>query len=682
MTTPDELGLDTPTLNDLIRDGAGNIAVNAQVLAQLWDKRWNRPAPAAGTNADTLRTIGAYPVYLGTVTNLPPGSASGSLMVLPSTDTAVTHLWIEYGSNPQLWSRFYAPGPGAWGAWRRIDGANKLTDAGFLGISGDLNDATTPGVHGYWATSTNAPGDNSGVVWVAPVNTENNVVQLAIEYGTAPGVYVRFRGGTWSGWSRIDAGAAAGGGGTGNSPSALKTVPLALSASTATSSETVATGAVRFPLKANAPIPRWRLHIRNHNDRTNTSYPAGASFTGLWAGLAGAAAGAYASAPAQISGPFTLPADGSEHVTPWSSHPIGDGRDVLLSLGWTGAAGPNTSSPAGCYRSTEWSADDDITGGRYTRSAYAPFSWWIEAETPATTPVVAAWGDSITAGTGNDLILHDSFLSQYCRRIGALPVHYAYPGSGMSAWVNANTYQWTRWAHLARADAVIHFMGQNDLNGAGTLAAMQDLYWATIGHLGAHVSQNIYLATITPHANKTTEINSVRKAYNNWLKTLPGAARDVFDFNAAVRNATDDALLPAYDSGDTLHLSTAGSSAVQATITRPVTTERTDRDTGTVALTVPGFTPRNNVTIQRVGPNVYLSIESSDATGTVDVVGLIPAGYRPVDVAYGRCVPYFTGNSDSAARVLVNGTLQIPRAVAGEVVQLDMSWRTREAFPA
>ena len=74
------------------------------------------------------------------------------------------------------------------------------------------------------------------------------------------------------------------------------------------------------------------------------------------------------------------------------------------------------------------------------------------------------------------------------------------------------------------------------------------------------------LATLTPSSGKTAEQNTVRKAYNTWLGTLPGDALDVFDFGAAVANATNDALAPAYDSGDALHLNTAGSTALAGAV--------------------------------------------------------------------------------------------------------------------
>lgn len=558
------------------RDFANLATAVASALTQAKGEAieaWATKTAAVGQDANALPAEGDYGSVSGAaIANRPPGTEAGVLTekrLSTAGGQPKMQTFLAFGTTPTLWSRFYGT---SWSDWTRLDGADSLRSNGFLGADGDLDNATAPGTYGYWSTDAHVPGDLSGTVWVSPVNTENNIVQLAIEYGTQPGIYTRFRGTTgFSGWTRIDIGGLLSDSAIAPSATALKTLPVALSASTLGTTEVVTAGSVRFPLNVNAPITRWRLHIRNFNDRAAQPYLSGANFTGLWVGAAGAG-GAFTATPTQIQGAFTLPADGTEVVTTWSNTPIGDGQEMLLSLGWTGATGPNTSSPAGAYRSTEPLGGPWVTGSHMTPTAYVPFSWWIEVETTATTPVVAMWGDSTTTGTGNDFILHQSPLSQYCRTIGAIPVHYSYPGTGMIAWTNANTHQWARWSHLSRVDAVIHFMGQNDLVGAGTLAGMQQRYNDTIENLKTHVSQNVYLATITPHAGKTEAINTVRKSYNTWLATLPGGARDVFGFSAAVQNATNDALLPAYDSGDTLHLSTAGSTALAGAVTRPVTT--------------------------------------------------------------------------------------------------------------
>jgi lysophospholipase L1-like esterase len=371
----------------------------------------------------------------------------------------------------------------------------------------------------------------------------------------------------------MDAGAVApplveGGRGSG---SALKRVPLALTAATASGEDAAGAGAIRFPLHYGATVTRWRLHVRNYNYASGTPLTSGGTVTGVWLGKGWA--GAFTAAPTKVADGLTIPTDGSEVVTPWISAPLDAGVQQMLSVGWTAStSSPKVRTAGGAWVSASSGTASAQSGAGFSVSSWVPFDWWIEAETAPTTPTIAGYGDSITAGTGTSLILNDSWLSQYARSIGALPVHWAYPGSGMVLWTNPADQKWTRWADFPLADAVIHVMGQNDLGTATTAAIMRERFETTLPMIRAHISPVVAVSTVTPHANKTEAQNAVRREHAAWLKTLPHGVIDVFDFAAAV--STDDTVLrPEYRGGngtDELHPNTAGAAALAAAITRPV----------------------------------------------------------------------------------------------------------------
>lgn len=420
-------------------------------------------------------------------------------------------------------------------------------------------------------TQTGTP--EQGTWWLDSATIAGSArMQVAVAYGNDPQTWRRFHGSSWSGWVRTDAGAvppvtSGGGGGA----SAFKRVPLVLTAATGTGEDTGTSGAIRFPIHYGAELTRWRLHVRNHNYASGVSYQAGGQVTGVWLGTGWD--GAFDTAPTQVAGPLTIPSGGGDAVTPWISTPVPANVHQMVSVGWT-AYGDyrKVLAPGGGWVSGTRSSAGYASGAGYSLANWLPFDWWIEAETAATTPTVAGYGDSITAGTGTTILVHDSWLSQYARTIGALPVHYAYPGSGMVLWTNPADPKWTRWADLPLADAVIHFMGQNDLGTATSAAIMRDRFEETMPMVKAHISPNVYAATITPHAGKTAAQNTVRREHATYLRTLPLGVRDLFDFAAAVSN-DDTTLRDEFRGGggtDELHPNTAGAAAMAEAITRAI----------------------------------------------------------------------------------------------------------------
>lgn len=488
-----------------------------------------------------------------------------------------TDMYNSTYGEPQWWADFAVT--------TRAEIETRVAEGNFVkpfsGVGGDFNDLTTPGLHGYWSDWANRPSDTSGTVFVLPApqgGTSGARGQIAFPYGSGAGIWYRFSGAsgeTWSSWTQLDAGAVeiAENGGGGSSASAMKRVPLILTAATATGSESSTGGAIRFPIHYGAGINRWRVHVSNHNHASGASFTGGGNISGMWFGPG--FNGAFTSTPTQVAWPMTIPDNGSDAVTPWISTPIPANTQNMLSIGWYSTSETKVRTAGGGWVSVSSASASAQSGTGYVLANAMPYDWWIEAEVPATTPTVAGYGDSITAGTGTDLLVYSSWLSQYGRKEGILPVHWAYPGSGMILWMSPGDQKWSRWADMDKADAVIHFMGQNDLGTAESAAVMQERFETTLPMVKTFISPNVSVATITPHANKTEAQNTVRREYEDYLRTLPLGVRDLFDFAAAV-SSDDIALKPEYRGGagtDELHPNAAGGLAMANAITRKVTAE-------------------------------------------------------------------------------------------------------------
>ena len=505
----------------------------------------------------------------------------------------------------------------------------------------DLNNAVEPGQYPYWAGALNAPG-GSGVAYVSTLLTTSGkvaqVTQLALTSGGTSELHTRFRGtGGWSGWTRIDVGAidlpALGGGGSGASPASFKTVPLALTVGGGGHAGPTS-GIYRMPLKFGATITRWRAHFRNNNPRFGTDGPP-VSISNVYFGPA--SNGDFSSS-SRIGSTYSTGTTGT--VTPWVSTPINAGTEYALSYQFSGTA---TNRVVG----GGWSASSvNSTSATLTRVTSLPLDVWIEAEVAPEVPVIAAFGDSLSSGVGATLPVHDSWLSQWTRANGALPVHYTASGDTMAGWADSNAYKWQRWQGLTRPDAVVHNMGSNDVFNGANLATLQERRAASIEQLGNLVSPVIYTATITPRTSSSGAEEAVRRSYNTWLKGLPDAARDVFDFVPAI-SGDDERISPGFDA-DGIHLNTAGYAAVAGAITRPLASTALptaltrlaalDYDSGLRDVSDLLLQWRNpggsGVTLARLGSNVEFAwtnrpFSASGVSAYGTLLFTLPPGFRP-----------------------------------------------------
>lgn len=470
-------------------------------------------------------------------------------------------------------------------------------------------------------------------------------------------------------------------------PGSQKVVPLALTTGY-TSSPASKSRSARIPMRYNADLGRFRVHIRNWNPRLGTVVAAPVNFTGLWlANTPGG--GAITGTPVQLASAFTTPADGNEWVSDWHTAPLGGNVERLLCYGYETAQAP-WGLTGGSYQAA--GSASAITG-TVSRAQITAFDIWIEAETPASTPVIAGIGDSLTAGVGAKLPMHESWLSQYARRVGGLPMHIAQSGDSMRGFITVNNAKYTRWKHLAHADAVVWALGSNDVAGTQTLDVMKQYY----GTLAPIVERDIgpirYAATVPPRNGWDAAAEAKRAEWNAWLTARP-EMRGVLDF-ASVVSADGATLRPEYDSGDGTHLNTAGYTAEQASITallaapQPATTARVaglETDSGLRDLTTLFSLSSGTAYLHVKGGWVWLLFNNA-APATTGAVELTATGLAsvapqaPVGSAEG-----ILGASDAAnprrLEVSRNGKARVLGVTTGDILNGSISWpMTRPAPP-
>lgn len=607
---------------------------------------------------NTMTTPGSYGYWDG-AQNAPSGLRGNvwvsEIRTLAGAQEAVYQIALE--RDGRIWMRDWARATDAWREWARVPvGDDPDAPEGLqshqLPVGGDLNDATTPGIYGYWGKTgslpamVNAPSTLHGNMLVSEIRTTGGVVdqvaQLVIERGGV--LYAReWRRATdaWSDWNRV--------GGTipdGNTSAAtettsagFKTVPLALSVGSGDQDTYWQERGLRIPVQYNAPIGRWRLHVRNWNPFTTKTRTGSVSITGMWLGTHDGAGGVPAGT-VQLMGAATTPADGSEWVSPWMDNDLGGNVERLLMLGYTGAGTDGAIGIRGTSWQTAAAADAASEAATTTKEQLFPFEMWIEAETPSDTPVYAVVGDSIAGGSDADRVLFGSWLSLYCRRVGALPVHVAAFSDSMTKFLSVDHWKVERWAEFAPADAVIWAIGSNDIGPRPTIAAMTENFHEMRSIIERTVGPVRYATTITPRGERwDAEQTAIWEA---WNATLPSLAdwKAVLDFSTVVSGGTG-AILPEYDA-DGVHLNSAGYQAladsIQILLTPASTVAGIEERLGALEYRsgprdVSGILRNGwagSVSLLRIGASVSVYFENlSSANATSSAFLALPSGFRP-----------------------------------------------------
>lgn len=321
----------------------------------------------------------------------------------------------------------------------------------------------------------------------------------------------------------------------GSNASGFKTLPLILTAGRGG-------GEDKAPLSANVEydvnlassiyVSRYRFAIRDGNPRWGTSTAQAIQLSNISVG-----------GVAKLSG-LTTNADGSITYSPWMSGNFGN-----LKFDYTAPQQPRYIIGGGLVNGV--------------RRVEMPFELWLEVETPVSTPAIGLVGDSNSVAVNATIPINDSWMAIYCRINGYFPVLYGHSGDGMSQSGDPNHYKWNRWDHLDKPDMVVHANGANDLpatEGGVTLQEMQDWARAEWEVSDQKISKNKHAAVIKSRASGVN--NTVRVAYNNWLKSKPDPIRDWQDIASPVTANDTGGLLPQYVSSDSIHMNTAGQTAI------------------------------------------------------------------------------------------------------------------------
>jgi lysophospholipase L1-like esterase len=215
--------------------------------------------------------------------------------------------------------------------------------------------------------------------------------------------------------------------------------------------------------------------------------------------------------------------------------------------------------------------DDDLPGATPVDHWY--FLSGVEVRTTGTATVIL--GDSLTDGRGSTTNGNDRWPDVLKARLRDVAVLNQAAGGNRVLQDGLGPNVLARLDRdvlaLGGADRLIVFEGVNDI---GTGAAGEDLiaaYDQIVTRAHAR-SFEVYGATITPFGGNTGYDDpegvreGIRRTVNDWIRRSRRFDA-VLDFDAAVRDpAAPRNLLPAYDTGDHLHLNPAGYRAIAAAV--------------------------------------------------------------------------------------------------------------------
>jgi lysophospholipase L1-like esterase len=258
--------------------------------------------------------------------------------------------------------------------------------------------------------------------------------------------------------------------------------------------------------------------------------------------------------------------------------------DLAVSLYLPGETGPPTTHATG-LRPTYISASGDQTASQTIPEATVRMSYYwlaaVEVAAASDTPVIVAFGDSITDGSRSTPDTHNTWPAILATRLAAdkATKHIAIVNQGIGGnRVLTDGANFAGVSALARFDRdvlsqpgvkwVILLEGINDI-GNGTApnspnpVTAEWLIWGLrqlIDRAHAH-GIKVIGGTLTPYEGAgyyREEGEKIRQAVNTWIRTS-GAYDGVVDFDAATRDPASPGKLRAeFDPGDHLHPNDAG----------------------------------------------------------------------------------------------------------------------------
>ena len=293
------------------------------------------------------------------------------------------------------------------------------------------------------------------------------------------------------------------------------------------------------------------------------------------------------------SGDVTVPA-GAEFISDPVDYPAAAGSSLAVTLHLDVPPAQQTGHPGS--RATSYLAHGDLVSAVDLPDAKKIDHWYqlagVDVITPSNAAAVVALGDSITDGHGATTNGNDRWTDVLAQRFQSSPGTRAVAVLNQGIGGNRLLADGLGPNALARFDRdvlaqtgvryLIVLEGVNDLGGlarngevsaaehAALVRRIEETYQQIVLRAHAH-GIKVIGGTILPytgsdyyHPGPNSEAD--RQAVNQWIRT-PGHFDELVDFDKVMRDpGHPDRLLPSYDSGDHLHPSPAGYSAMGTAI--------------------------------------------------------------------------------------------------------------------
>ncbi len=435
------------------------------------------------------------------------------------------------------------------------------------GSSANLDTISNGGVYSIWS------GGSTAEALGLPNSTLGTLIST--RYGTGAGMQMwiprLLSGGSqvwvrselsqgWSQWSQIGSGSGD------NAPPMLRTAPPNVGFKTAPIALTLGYGGAQTTGSGTTSVIQYmpqqavraRLHLRNRNPRYAMADSPAVTITNvrLRVHTGGGEGNNSITLPNGSTG-TEYPWGGMEYQSGWFDVPEAQkGAEIVAQYSWSSAGTIQRNIGTGWENGT--------------RNDTPPVLFaWLEVEVPASTPVVAAFGDSLSSGVSSSRPVVDSWIDQWARAHDAIPAHWSHSGDKASGWSSATVSKWGGlygW-DIAAPDAVIYLMGgSNDLSESTiTLTEMQARIADNASLIRSFLTPNVFAGTLLPRTNQPvgSTFETVRRQVNTWLERS-GAFREVYPFAAAISD--DDETIRSEFDADGIHLNTAGYAALASAI--------------------------------------------------------------------------------------------------------------------
>ena len=308
---------------------------------------------------------------------------------------------------------------------------------------------------------------------------------------------------------------------------------------------------VRRPFIVPHTISRFRVHVRNRNQLTNTNLSGSFSAFAMYVGqaaldAAGAPNGNMTAAPTQIGGATTI-ASGATWTSDWvtpATFTIAKGKHHLLSFCGTHTASNWAMSTGVCWRSTSL-ADVSLQNmaGTVTYDTNNSFlDMFIEYEfTDDGAPIIFVVGNSLSGRSNSVWGGLDAWQHQWERAHKGVAANIAVAGAWTTNYGAADP-KWDYYDVCDPAlplvpDAVI-YLGHpsSDVAGGTAVATIKANMLASMnkGKAKFPTARQI-ISNLMPRTDGNTgTAETNRGLINTWLATLPGGADACIDLNSAL----------------------------------------------------------------------------------------------------------------------------------------------------